>query len=139
MMLTFVLSMLLVSVTVAEDLSGSFKTQEGSTCEWKQVRYGETSHVQGFKLDCTCMDFSGKENKYSCIYHGEPGECFDKHEPHPTHEVETEFFEGIAIEARGEFCCLTRFATNDVSPQSKTMLVLRNSLSGSVPKGLCLL
>ena len=96
-----VLHLLLVFVSAdADAIQGTLHTQEGSTCNWKQLRYGESVTVQGFHLDCSCKDYSGHVIKYSCTYRGDPEECLGNGEHRE--ELEREFFHGLASEARGQ-------------------------------------
>ena len=55
-------------------LEGKFTTDQGSSCEWREEVYGETSI--SFLLECWCTSPSdGKLFQYSCEYEGNPHKC----------------------------------------------------------------
>lgn len=110
----FVLETLVAGVVASngDPLQGTIRTQEGTTCQWRRLDYTEGSTVRRFHLDCSCLDHSGEDAKYSCTYQGNLGKCLT--DGVNIDEQEKRAFRELTVEARGTFknCFVHIYNTN---------------------------
>lgn len=110
----FVLETLVAGVVASngDPLQGTIRTQEGTTCQWRRMDYTEGSTVRRFHLDCSCLDHSGEDAKYSCTYQGNLGKCLT--DGVNIDEQEKRAFRELTVEARGTFknCFVHIYNTN---------------------------
>lgn len=58
----------------SEDLhNGQFKTKDGSTCYWYELR--KSPHNVTFGMACQCRTEAGRGQGYTCHYFGDPDDC----------------------------------------------------------------